>query len=128
VPNSQFITATVTNWTLNDPLRRIDLPVVVNCTIAPEKVIALLESAARGNPRILQDPAPECLFVGYGENSVSFELRVWTSQFNHWQAIRGNLLTVVYNSVQALQREVRALRELETGPHGIPQTKTGTGV
>ena len=127
VPNSQFITATVTNWTLNDPLRRIDLPVVVNCTVAPEKVIDLLESTARANPRILQNPAPECLFVGYGENSVSFELRAWTNQFNSWQAIRGELLTAVYNAVQVLQREVRALGEPETGPHGPSQVKTGTG-
>jgi potassium efflux system protein len=127
VPNSQFITATVTNWTLNDPLRRIDLPVVVNCTVAPEKVIDLLESTARANPRILQDQAPECLFVGYGENSVSFELRAWTNQFNSWQAIRGELLTAVYNAVQVLQREVRALGEPETGPHGPSQVKTGTG-
>jgi potassium-dependent mechanosensitive channel len=127
VPNSQFITATVINWTLNDPLRRIDLPVVVNCTVAPEKVIDLLESTARANPRILRDPAPECLFVGYEESSVSFELWAWTNQFNNWQAIRCELLTAVYNAVQTLQREVRALGEPETGPHGISQTKKGTG-
>lgn len=127
VPNSQFITATVSNWTLNDPLRRIDLPVVVNCAVAPEKVIDLLESTARANPRILREPAPECLFAGYGENSVSFELHAWTNQFNNWQAIRGELLIAVYNAVQALQHEVRALGEPETGPHGISQVKTGTG-
>jgi potassium-dependent mechanosensitive channel len=108
-------------------LRRIDLPVVVNCTAAPEKVIDLLESTARANARILRDPAPECLFVGYGESSVSFELQAWTNQFNNWQAIRGELLTAVYNAVQTLQREVRALGEPETGPHGISQVKTGTG-
>ena len=118
VPNSQFITATVTNWTLSDPLRRIDLPVEVNCTVAPERVIDLLQSIARANPRVLQDPAPECFFVGYGTSSVSFELRAWTNHFNSWQAIRGELLTAVYHAVQALQREVLSSGGTETVPNG----------
>jgi small-conductance mechanosensitive channel len=46
VPNSQFITANVTNWTLSDRTRRIDLPVGVNCGAAPQKVIELLEAVA----------------------------------------------------------------------------------
>ena len=124
VPNSQFITATVTNWTLNDPLRRIDLPVVVNCAAAPEKVIELLESTARATPRILSDPAPECLFVEYGESSVSFELRAWTNHFDSWQAIRCELLTAVYNAVKTLQREVRASEEPE--PVRLPR-REGSG-
>jgi small-conductance mechanosensitive channel len=124
VPNSQFITATVTNWTLSDPLRRIDLPVQVNCTVAPETVIDLLQSTACANPRILRDPEPECFFVAYGDSSVSFELRAWTSHFSSWQAIRGELLTAVYHAVQALQREARAASEPETAPHGISQSRT----
>lgn len=125
VPNSQFITATVTNWTLSDPLRRIDLPVQVNCTVAPEKVIDLLVSTARANPRILREPSPECFFVGYGDKSVSFELRAWTSHFNSWQAIRGELLTAVYHCVQGLQREGPASGEPETVPNLIPHSQTG---
>ena len=120
VPNSQFITATVTNWTLSDPLRRIDLPVQVNCTVAPERVIDLLQSIARANPRVLQDPAPECFFVGYGTSSVSFELRAWTNHFNSWQAIRGELLTAVYHAVQALHREVLSSGGAESAPNGSP--------
>jgi small-conductance mechanosensitive channel len=82
--------------------------VEVNCPVAPERVIDLLQSTARANPRILRDPAPECFFVAYGDSSVSFELRAWTSHFTSWQAIRGELLTAVYHAVQALQREARA--------------------
>jgi len=107
VPNSQFITATVTNWTLSDQMRRLDLPVVVNCKADPEKTINLLLSTARAIPRILQDPAPECLFTGYGDNSVSFDLRGWTNQEN-WAAVRSELMKAVYHAVCALQREVSA--------------------
>jgi small-conductance mechanosensitive channel len=116
VPNSQFITANVTNWTLSDQLRRIDLPVGVNYTSAPKRVIEVLESVARTTPGILEKPPVKCLFTGYGESSIDFELRAWTDQFDNWRAIRSELASVVYDAVQAAgmsfpfpQREVRIL-------------------
>ena len=45
VPNSQLITDRVLNWTLQDRLQRIDLPVGVSYGIPPEKVIEILETA-----------------------------------------------------------------------------------
>lgn len=116
VPNSQFITANVTNWTLSDQLRRIDLPVGVNYASAPNQVIEVLESVARATPGILENPPPKCLFTGYGDSSINFELRAWTDQFNNWRAIRSELASGVYDAVQAAgmsfpfpQREVRIL-------------------
>jgi potassium efflux system protein len=118
VPNSQFITANVTNWTLSDQLRRIDLPVGVNYTSAPTRVIEVLESVARANPGVLKTPPPQCLFTGYGDSSINFELRSWTDQFNNWRVIRSELASAVYDSVHAAgmsfpfpQREVRLLRD-----------------
>jgi len=49
VPNAQFITASVTNWTFSDQLRRIDLPVGVNYGAAPQAVIELLEKTAQAH-------------------------------------------------------------------------------
>jgi small-conductance mechanosensitive channel len=46
VPNSHLVTEQVTNWTLTDQLRRIDLPVGVNYGAVPQQVIALLETLA----------------------------------------------------------------------------------
>ena len=37
IPNAQFITANVTNWTYSDRLRRIDVPVGVNHAAAPQR-------------------------------------------------------------------------------------------
>ena len=48
VPNANLVTQEVTNWTLTDQLRRLDLPVGVNYGAAPKKVIELLEGVARG--------------------------------------------------------------------------------
>lgn len=116
VPNSQFITATVTNWTLSDQLRRIDLPVGVNYGAEPRKVIELLEATARANPSVLAEPPPQCLFTGYGDSSITFELRAWTDRFDTWGGVRSELATAVYDAVYAAglsfpfpQREVRVV-------------------
>jgi small-conductance mechanosensitive channel len=116
VPNTQFITANVTNWTFSDRLRRIDLPVGVSYASAPQRVIELLEELARSNRKILQHPAPQCLFVNYGDSSINFELRAWTEQFADFAAIRSELNSAIYDAVHAAgmsfpfpQREVRLL-------------------
>ena len=116
VPNAQFITASVTNWTFSDQLRRIDLPVGVNYGAAPQAVIELLEKAAREHPAVLVTPAPKGLFMDYGDSSINFELRAWTDQSANWAAIRSELASAVYDAVYAAgmafpfpQREVRVL-------------------
>ena len=86
VPNAQFITEKVTNWTLRDQLRRIDLPLGVNYGAAPQQVIELLEEVARANPRVLKDPPPQALFMGYGDSTINFELRAWTDQYQRLAA------------------------------------------
>ncbi|HVO83664.1 MAG TPA: mechanosensitive ion channel domain-containing protein, partial [Syntrophobacteria bacterium] len=128
VPNSQFITANVTNWTLSDQLRRIELPVGVNYGAQPKKVIEVLEAVARANPQVLRDPPPRALFVGFGDSSINFELRAWTDQFMGWSKIRSELAVAVYDAVQEAgmsfpfpQREVRVLHDQEAGTSVPPQ-------
>jgi small-conductance mechanosensitive channel len=129
VPNSQLVTEKVTNWTLSDRLRRIELPLGLSYGSAPNEVIKLLEKTAAAHKCILEDPAPQALFSGYGDSSINFELRVWTDQFDDWAKIRSELAVAVYEAVIAAgmtfpfpQREVRLLKDEEGGgPSGARQ-------
>jgi potassium-dependent mechanosensitive channel len=119
VPNAQLITQDVTNWTLSDRLRRIDLPVAVIAGAAPKKVIELIEAVARVHPKVLQDPAPRCLFMSYGDSSINFELRAWTEYTNSVQ-VHSDLTVAIYEAVNAAgmsfpfpQREVRLLSDYD---------------
>jgi potassium-dependent mechanosensitive channel len=101
VPNSQLISEQVTNWTLNDQLRRINLAVGVNYGAAPQKVVEVIEAAAGGHPRVLKNPPPRALLVGFGDSSIDFDLRFWTDQFADWSKIRSEAAVAVHDAVQA---------------------------
>ena len=127
VPNAQLITEQVTNWTLSDQLRRLDLPVGVNYGSEPKKVIELLETVARAHPKVLQEPAPRGLFMSYGDSSINFELRAWTEQTNSVQ-VHSDLTVAIYDAIYAAgmsfpfpQREVRVLSDHDA-PLAVPST------
>ena len=79
VPNSNLITGTVVNWSYGDPTVRTRLPVGVAYGTDVEKVRNLLLEVAAADPDILKSPAPEVLFVGYGDSAINFELAVWST-------------------------------------------------
>ncbi len=95
VPNSNLISDRVVNWTFSDRRRRVDVKVGVAYGTDPERVLSLLESVARGHPDVLEDPAPQALFVGFGESSLDFELRAWTPLFESWVVTQSDLVVRV---------------------------------
>lgn len=80
VPNSELTDMRVTNLTLNDRNVRISLPVGVSYGTDPGKVRSILVEVGRSHPDVLDDPAPNVVFTGFGESSLDFELRVWTER------------------------------------------------
>ena len=116
VPNSQLVTEKVTNWTLSDRLRRVDLSIGVNYGANPKNVVDLLVGVADKHPQVLKRPPPEAFFLSYGDSSINFELRAWTDQSSPATQIRSDLASAVYDAVSAAglsfpfpQREVRLL-------------------
>ena len=127
VPNAQFVTERVTNWTLSDPQRLIQLPVGVSYSAHPKRVMEMLELVAHAHPRVLRQPAPRAFFTGFGDSSINFELRAWTDQFDQWFQIRSELAAAVYDAGQAAgisfpfpQREVRLLQDPSARPAAGP--------
>jgi potassium efflux system protein len=77
VPNKNFITGQLLNWTLSDTTTRISIKVGVAYGTDPEKVDRLLLEAAAGNPLVQRDPEPRSWFLAFGASSLDFELRVF---------------------------------------------------
>jgi small-conductance mechanosensitive channel len=95
VPNANLISDQVVNWTLSDRQRRIDVNIGVKYGTDPERVLALLQQVAEEDDRVLDHPAPDALFVGFGNSSLDFLLRAWTPGFDEWIQIRSDLNVAV---------------------------------
>lgn len=81
VPNSQFIDSQVINWSHNERKIRFNFPVGVSYKEDPQKVKAILMEVAKVNKGVLDLPEPDVLFEDYGDSSINFNLRVWTSEY-----------------------------------------------
>lgn len=77
IPNKTFITERLMNWTLSDPITRITIRVGVAYGSDVKLTESLLNSIARSNEKVLEDPPPVALFLNFGDNSLDFELRVF---------------------------------------------------
>ncbi|MHC4943329.1 MAG: mechanosensitive ion channel domain-containing protein [Planctomycetota bacterium] len=77
VPNKNFITGEVVNWTLADPVIRLIVPVGIaygSDTVLAHKVMM---DVVESNPVVLEEPKPRVLFRGFGDNTLNFEVRVF---------------------------------------------------
>jgi small-conductance mechanosensitive channel len=97
VPNGDLVSGAVSNWTLSDPLHRIEVRVGVAYGTDPERVVALLLDVARSDDRLLSKPAPRALFTAFGESSLDFVLRAWTD--DEYEARTSELALAVHRSL-----------------------------
>ena len=81
VPNADFISSKVVNWSYTNRDVRFNFPVGVSYSSDPEQVRIVLLNVARAHPGVLKDPPPTVLFHEFGDSSLNFILRVWTREF-----------------------------------------------
>jgi small-conductance mechanosensitive channel len=83
VPNSNFITQNVVNWSHVGESVRFKVPVSVSYASDVRLVEKLLLEVADENTDVLKDPPPGVRFLEFGESGLLFELRVWSSRLMH---------------------------------------------
>jgi small-conductance mechanosensitive channel len=97
VPNSKFIDSEVINWSHNEHRIRFNFPVGVSYKENPEKIKRILLEVAQANPGVLKSPESDVLFDSYGDNSINFNLRVWTSTYvNKPKVLRSELYYEIF--------------------------------
>jgi small-conductance mechanosensitive channel len=78
VPNAEFTTNRVTNWTANDRQVRFSFPIGVAYGSDLELVRSLILKVARQHGDVLHEPPPDVLLSSFGDSSINLELWVWT--------------------------------------------------
>lgn len=79
IPNEDFITQRVVNWTLSDARGLLRLPINVAYGTDLDRAKEVMLSAARSHPRCLASPAPTCMLTGFNDLAVTFSLNVWVA-------------------------------------------------
>lgn len=77
IPNDELISERVVNWSFSGPGVRVKIPVSVAYGTDLAQAMELLRTAADGKERVLPSPKPNALLMGFGENGINLELRVW---------------------------------------------------
>jgi len=100
VPNKEFITGRLVNWSLSDNIVRIRIPVGIAYGSDTELAEKLMLKAADENSIVLKKPQPQAIFLGFGDNSLNFEIRVFINGMDDW-------IPMLHKLNQAVDREFR---------------------
>jgi potassium efflux system protein len=84
VPNKEFITGRIINWSLTDNKIRIKIPVGIAYGSDTDLAEQLLLKVAKTNPLVLKSPEPTVVFLRFGDNTLNFEVRVYINDIDNW--------------------------------------------
>ena len=102
IPNENLITSEVTNWSYSDRNVRVRIPVQISYDDDPEFVLSLLLKACEGQTRILKNPETVARLIGFGDNGIDLELRIW---MHDPESGIGSLRSDLYVSIWKLFKE-----------------------
>ncbi|MGD9899778.1 MAG: mechanosensitive ion channel family protein [Calditrichaceae bacterium] len=91
VPNSEFVSSNVINWTHGDPKIRVVLEVGVSYGSDLDLVLKCLEEVAAGHQDVLKNPKPDVLLSSFGDSSWNMLLRVWILDTKRHHIIRSDI-------------------------------------
>ncbi|MEZ5963234.1 MAG: mechanosensitive ion channel [Planctomycetota bacterium] len=103
IPNREFITGRLVNWTLTDSITRLKIPVGVAYGTDTARARALLLQAARECPTVMHDPMPVATFLGFGDSTLNLELWVHVEDTSNRVATN----TALHERIASLFREAR---------------------
>lgn len=102
IPNEDFITNRVVNWSHTDNYVRLEVPFSVTYDADPHRVRALAVEAAGKPGRVVEKPAPVCHLTAFGDNGLEFILRFWIEDAPGGVVnVTGQVLLAVWDAFKA---------------------------
>jgi potassium efflux system protein len=130
VPNREFITGNLVNWTHKDKILRVPIKVNVAYGTDPERVVGLLLKIALHDTDVLEQPAPVAVLEGFGESALAFSLYAFVPEPSVAGRVRHRLCAEIQRqfaeegiTIPLPMRELHDSRvpvELTRGPEASP--------
>lgn len=106
VPNKEFITGRVLNWTHSDEVTRVVLPIGIAYGSDVEQAIRLLLEVAQKHPLVLSEPAPSVNFEAFGDSALNLVVRAYVSKLGDRLPVTTELLTGIYQTLSEHHIEI----------------------
>ena len=107
IPNSDFISGVIVNYSLSSPYIRLELPVGVSYDADPKQVEAILLEAAKDEPMVVNYRQPAVRFTEYGDNSINFVLLFWVDVRNTpRRRVRSSLYFKIFDELKKAGIEI----------------------
>jgi len=97
VPNKEFVTGRLLNWTLSDAVTRIVIPVGVAYGSDTRRAIQLIQEAADEHERVLDDPPKLVSFESFDDSSLTIMLRCFVGSMDYWRQTISELHQSIYD-------------------------------
>ena len=85
IPNSEFISQQVTNWSFKDPRMRRSIEIGVAYGSNVELVTETLMDIVAKMPKVSRKPKPDVLFTDHADSALIFRLRFWVHLDEYWE-------------------------------------------
>jgi len=96
VPNKEFITGRLLNWTLTDSHMRFCIPVGIAYGSDVERALKILGEVAADDPNAMNEPKPAITFENFGDNALELSLRFFIDEYYSWRKIVTELRREIY--------------------------------
>jgi len=106
IPNSEMISAPVTNWTHKNKIGRITVPVGVSYGADPEQVKEILLQCANDHPSVVRYPEPFVVWQDFGASSLDFEIRAYLSDISGGLGVRTQLRFAIFKALKEAGVEI----------------------
>ncbi len=107
IPNEEFITQRVVNWSHSNDFIRISVAFGVHYKSDPHEVIRVAIEAAKKPDRVVNYRQPVCWITDFGDSSINFTVRFWIKDAqNGLTNIRGEVLLALWDAFKENDIEI----------------------
>ena len=106
IPNKDFITGRLVNWTLSDAINRIEFTVGVAYGSDVEKAKSIIYDICKKHPKVVDEPGCQVVFNEFGESSLNLKIRAFIGDVDSRPLVTDSLHTLINNAFNEAEIEI----------------------